>query len=357
MRNEWLKKEIQGFKPYQVAPITVPTVINANENAKSLWEYTDVKSAVMEKLLTVAPNRYPLPYADSLRAKTAAYIGCKPEEILLGNGGDEMISLITQAFLDKGDSIVVHGPTFDMYALGAEANGASVNTVVDSSDFAHDIEEFLQVIAETNPKIVYVCNPNNPTGVLWKKNDLVRIAEAAPKVVIFDEAYMEFCDDSELTMIHELVEYPNMLILRTFSKAFGLAGCRVGYLVGQEDAINMVSKVKPPYNLNVFSQAIAEVALDYKEVLLGEVQKVCALRDEFIETVSELSHAEVFPSATNFVLLRTDRVEALQKALLEAGILAKYYSPGSALYGCLRITITTAEVNERLLTVIKEVCN
>lgn len=356
MQNEWLKKEIQGFKPYQVAPITVPTIINANESAHSLWEFPEVKEALLNELVKISPNRYPLPYADVLRAKTASYIGCKPEEVLLGNGGDEMISLITQAFLDRNDTIVVHGPTFDMYALGAEASGATVKTVMDKEGFVHDVDAFLAAIAEVNPKVVYVCNPNNPTGALWSKDDLRRIAQAAPKVVVFDEAYMEFCADQSLSMVSELSEYPNMLVLRTFSKAFGLAGCRIGYLVGQAEAIAMVSKVKAPYNLNVFSQTIAKVALDFQDVLLSTVNDVCVLRDEFIEEIQPIPHVEAFPSATNFVLLHTDRVEALQKALLAAGVLVKYYGPGSVLYGCLRITITTKEINARLLTVIKEVC-
>ena len=356
MKTEWLKKEIQEFVPYEVPQTPAHIIINANERGDSFWEIPRVAEAVKSRLLNVKPNLYPRPFADTLRAKTAAYVERKPEEILLGNGGDEMISLLNQTFLDHGDSILIHGPTFDMYALGAQASGANVVVVKDRDDFTHDVTAFVKKIKKVQPKIVYVCNPNNPTGRLWTKEEVRTIVEAAPYVVVVDEAYMEFCSDQSVSMLSDIDTYSHMFVLRTFSKAFGLAGARVGYLVGQKEAIDAVSKLKPPYNLNVFTQAIAETILDFTSDILAGVSPIRAAREYFIKALEGQNHIEVFPSETNFVFLRSDRIQPLYESLLANDILVKYYKPGHVLFGCMRITITTQEVVNKIVDIIKEVC-
>lgn len=355
MKNEWLRKEIQNFEPYRVAPITVPIVINANESFQSLWDLPEVKADLAQELAAVATNRYPLPYADELRELVGAYCGKKAENILLGNGGDEMISLITQAFLERGDKIIVHSPTFDMYAIGAESMGARAIAVPDRDDMTHDTEQLLQAIAENDPKIVYLCNPNNPTGALWSREELDKIIKAAPRIVLLDEAYMEFAEDQEASLLPELDNYLNLYILRTLSKAFGLAGARLGYLAASPEAIDLVSRVKAPYNLNVFSQAVGRVALRHKEKVLALVPAVQQQRRALLAELSSIGRVRVFPSATNFILLQSPLSGEIYEALLGKGILVKKYGAGSRLADCLRITVTTAEVNKLVADTIREV--
>lgn len=355
MDKTWLRKTIQNFQPYEVAPITVPIVINANESYQSLWDVPEVKTDLVEELTKTATNTYPLPYADELRAQIAEYVNKKPENILVGNGGDEIISLLTQAFVEADDKIVVHGPTFDMYEVGASSMGATTITVEDDENLQHDVKKFIEVIQKEQPKIVYLCNPNNPTGQLWTLDEIKEIILAAPKVVVVDEAYMEF-NNNKQSILPDLENYPNVVVLRTLSKAFSLAGARLGYLVGSKEAISMVSRVKAPYNLNVFSQAVGRVALRHQDVMKTLVQTIQKNREVLYEALSNLDCEDlnVFKSVTNFLFVKTTQVPKLLKQFQEAGILIKSYRPGSALENYLRITVTTEAVNEKIIQVFTD---
>lgn len=355
MDKTWLRRELQQFTPYAVAPLSVPTVVNANESPYSVWDIPVLKEAILQELEGTALQKYPLPYADKLRQAVASYVGRKATEVLLGNGGDEMLAMVTQAFVNRGDTVVVHSPTFDMYALNAEMMGAKVVSVADAPDFTHDVKALVQAIAREQPKLVYVCNPNNPTGRLWSKEEVRAIVEAAPYVVVVDEAYMEFTGDSQLSMIDEIDRYPHMFVLRTLSKAFGLAGCRLGYMVGQSEGISLLSTVKAPYNLNVLSQAVGVAVMANRALILAKVKEICAARDALWQGLQGLKGVTAYASATNFILVKVAAVEVLEEALRRAGILVKVYGKQSLLYGHVRITATTMDTTKALLAVFKEV--
>lgn len=353
-RLAWLRPELRELVPYAVSPITVPVAVNANESAQSLWDLPEIRQALLEELQNTAPQHYPKPYADELRSLIADYVGRTQDEVLLANGGDDILGLMAQAFIAPGDTALIHTPTFEMYQLGVNGMGGRVVAVPDTGFYEHDVEGMLAAIAKEQPKIVYLCNPNNPTGRPWQREELERLIEAAPGIVLLDEAYMEFAAP-EVSLIPAIDTYDNLFVLRTLSKAFGLAGARLGYIVSQKENINLLSRVKPPYNLNAFSQALGRVALRYKDAVLAGVSTVCSERDRMIADIEALPDIAVVPSKTNFLFVTSLKATAIYEALLEEGILVKYYGAGHPLHGGLRITVTTESVNTRILKTLAKV--
>lgn len=354
MKTEWLRKEIQHFEPYVVAPIHEQHVINANENYANVMQLPEIMADLMIRLPSYQPQKYPKPMADDLRKVLAAYIGVSEDNILAGNGGDEMITYVLHTFLNEGDSILIHQPTFDMYEIGASILGAKAIKVKDLPGYVHDRQGILQAIRENQPKITFLCNPNNPTGELLPADFIEECVKAAHNIVLVDEAYMEFADEeSVVSLIHQ---YPNLIVLRTLSKAFGLAGLRCGYLVGDKDLINAVAKVKAPYNLNSLTQLLAEIAVSHKDAVLTIRDGIVKERERLSAELAKLPGVRSYPSRTNFILIEVPgKAEALFEAWRKADILVKKYTGNPLLPDAFRITVTTKEVDDAVLSVMKEV--
>lgn len=350
MRTEWLRREIRDYEPYVVAPIAETHVINANENYANAFDIPAVKADILAALSDYKPQIYPKPMADELRAALADYTGLSPENILAGNGGDEMITYALHTFLDAGDQILVHRPTFDMYEIGAKLLGAEAVRVPDLPGYRRDREGILAAIKKYQPKLTFLCNPNNPTGELLPASFIEECVAAAENIVLVDEAYMEFAEaESVLALVSK---YPNLIVLRTLSKAFGLAGLRCGYLAAAPALISAIAMVKAPYNLNSLTQRLAVIALRHREEILAVRDSIIAERERFYQEISKIPGLTAYPSRTNFILLQAgDKADELFEAWREADILVKRYKGNKELPGAFRVTITTREVDDEVLRV------
>jgi histidinol-phosphate aminotransferase len=354
MKTEWVRKTIRSFDPYVVAPIAQKYVINANENYLNVLSIPEIKNDFIKELDTFKPQIYPKPMADELAAALADYTGTRPEQIMAGNGGDEIITYFLGTFLDPGDEIVVHGPTFDMYALGAEVLGASAYVVKDLPVYHRDREGILRAVRERQPKITVICNPNNPTGELLPASFIEEVVKAADNLVLVDEAYMEFAGgESVLSLVSK---YKNLAIIRTLSKCFALAGMRCGYIVADEEIIQAMGKIKAPYNLNSMTQLLARVVLRHREPILQVRDTIVQERERLYGLLSSIDGVHVYPSRTNFLLLTVDRCqEELFEAWKQSDILVKIYRNNPLIPNGFRISVTTEEVDNELVRIMREV--
>ena len=353
MKTEWLRKTIKDFEPYFVAPIAEKYVINANENYFNVLSIPSVKKELVEALDTFKPQLYPRPMADNLRKAISGYIGCDEDEIICGNGGDEMINYLLNTFLNPGDKILVHTPTFDMYELTGEVLGASAVKVKDLTGYRRDREGILEAVKKYQPKMTVICNPNNPTGDLLPASFIEEVLKAAENIVFVDEAYMEFAQQE--SVIGLVKKYPNLVVLRTLSKAFGLAGMRCGYLVAQKDLIEAIAKVKAPYNLNAFTQLFAPIVLKHRDEIFKVRDEIVKERNRLYEELVKIPGLTVYPSCTNFLLVQVQvKHEEIFKALKENDVLVKIYRNSAEIPNGYRISVTTKEVDDILLSVFRK---
>lgn len=353
MKTEWLRKTIADFDPYFVAPIAEKHVINANENYLNVLTIPGVKEELIQALDTFRPQVYPKPMSDDIREALADYIGAKPENFIVGNGGDEMITYLLGTFLDPGDQILIHSPTFDMYELGAETLGASAIKVKDLPGYRRDQEGFLEAVRRYQPKVTVICNPNNPTGELLPRAFIEEVLKAADNIVFVDEAYMEFAQKE--SVIDLIDTYPNLIVLRTLSKAFALAGMRCGYLAADEALIEAIAKIKAPYNLNAFTQLFAPIVIRHREDIFKVRDDICVERERLYAAMKEIPGVTVYPSCTNFLLVQVDKKqEEIFEALRKKDILVKIYRNSQDIPNGFRISVTTKDVDDVLISVFRE---
>lgn len=353
MKTEWLRKTIADFDPYFVAPIAEKHVINANENYLNVLTIPGVKEELIQALDTFRPQIYPKPMSDDIREALADYIGAKPENFIVGNGGDEMISYLLGAFLDPGDQILIHSPTFDMYELGAETLGASAIKVKDLPGYRRDQKGLLETVRRYQPKVTVICNPNNPTGDLLPRAFIEEVLKVADNIVFVDEAYMEFAQKE--SVIDLIDTYPNLIVLRTLSKAFALAGMRCGYLAADEALIEAIAKIKAPYNLNAFTQLFAPIVIRHREDIFKVRYAICVERDRLYAAMKEIPGVTVYPSCTNFLLVQVDKKqEEIFEALRRKDILVKIYRNSQDIPNGFRISVTTKNVDDVLISVFRE---
>ena len=353
MKTEWLRKTIADFDPYFVAPIAEKHVINANENYLNVLTIPGVKEELIQALDTFRPQIYPKPMSDDIREALADYIGAKPENFIVGNGGDEMITYLLGTFLDPGDQILIHSPTFDMYELGAETLGASAIKVKDLPGYRRDQKGLLEAVRTYQPKVTVICNPNNPTGELLPRAFIEEVLKAADNIVFVDEAYMEFAQKE--SVIDLIDTYPNLIVLRTLSKAFALAGMRCGYLAADEALIEAIAKIKAPYNLNAFTQLFAPIVIRHREDIFKVRDDICVERERLYAAMKEIPGVTVYPSCTNFLLVQVDKKqEEIFEALRRKDILVKIYRNSQDIPNGFRISVTTKDVDDVLISVFRE---
>ena len=353
MENKWIPERIRRLEAYQPAEGECRIRLDANESPFAPTE--EMRDAFDEALREVPFQRYPDPAAAALREAFAGRYGLSSGNVVAGNGSDELIFLICTAFLLPGDHMAVTAPDFSMYAFYGSLVGAEIVTFEKDDNLCMDADRLTAFLREENVKLVILSNPCNPTGQLMRREEMLSVIRQTDALVIADEAYMEFCGEGE-SVLPFCGEYPNLIVLKTLSKAFGFAAARLGFAVGNTELIEAVRKVKSPYNLNAVSQKLGEIILSFAVIAESNIQKIreskaaleCALERE-----ARKAHYRVYPSATNFVLLRfadTDgaagaaRALAMFEALKRDGILVRYI-----LGDCLRITAGTEQENEALL--------
>ena len=298
-------------------------------------------------------NRYPDPKQLSLKQVLAKQKKVAETSILIGNGSDEVLDLIFRAFCEpKEDNVITLPPTYGMYGVLAQLNAVENREVFLTADFQLDVDEILNQVTNQT-KIIFLCSPNNPTGNSFSRASIEKIVKSFQGLVVIDEAYIDFSfQESWLT---QLAHYPNLIITQTLSKAYGLAGIRIGVLYASPAIIAILNKIKPPYNINSLSQSQAILSLNQSGKLKNDLAALLGLRTILIDELSKLSFVEkVFVTDANFILIRVDDANLRYQQLLSKGIVVRNRSNQPLCENCLRITIGTRKENEQLLTILKQ---
>jgi len=298
-------------------------------------------------------NRYPDPLQSELKQKISNIKGVPSKNIFLGNGSDEAIDLLFRIFCEPGkDNVLIFPPTYGMYEVCAEMNAIDVKRIPLTEDFQINLASVESVI-DPFTKLIFICSPNNPTGNSINRGDIEILLNNFAGLVVIDEAYINYA--KQKTFIPELTEYPNLVILQTLSKAWGLAGLRLGMAFAGEPAINYMNKVKYPYNINIASQQLALQAMENIETVNEWIKTTVQQREWLKEQLLNLSFTEtVYPSEANFILVKMKDARKIYEYLNTKGIIVRDRSKVILCDDCLRITIGTPEENKQLLKVLKE---
>lgn len=350
--NNILRKNIKKLVPYSSARDeykgTEGIFLDANENA--FGSPVDMEVEGQELKL----NRYPDTLQIAVKEKLGKIKGLPIENIFLGNGSDEAIDIIFRAFCNPGiDNVIVCPPTYGMYQVSANINDVEVIKVpLVAETFELNTDAILKTINK-NTKLIFICSPNNPTGTEVKLDSVKTILDNFNGIVVVDEAYINFA--KYRTFIPELLKYPNLVILQTLSKAWGLAGLRVGMAFASRDIIDVFNKIKPPYNINVMSQKLAIGALDNISQINEWTKKTVAEREKLVAEISKLPFVlKVYPSEASFILVKTNDAKRIYDHLVKVQIVIRDRSKVELCEGCLRITIGTPEENAQVLKSLLE---
>ncbi len=298
-------------------------------------------------------NRYPDPLQREVKEKLAAIKGVRPEQIFLGNGSDEVIDLAIRIFCRPGtDHIIILPPTYGMYQVGAAIADVEVREVPLFPDFQPDVEAILTT-ANAHSKLLFICHPNNPTGNLMDTRAMETLLDGFPGIVVIDEAYIDFAP--EYSMVKYLEKYPKLIVMQTLSKAWGLAGIRMGMAFASDAIIDYYNKVKPPYNINILTQEAALKELEREDQKAAWVEELIRTRELLAAALREMPMVKkVYPSETNFLLVQVTDPLGLYQYLLEQGIIVRDRSRVLLCDGSLRISIGTASENQQLISALKE---
>jgi histidinol-phosphate aminotransferase len=352
LREALIRPEVRALKAYHVADSSGLVKLDAMENPYG-WP-AEIVADWLDTLRDCALNRYPDPRAHALKdALRAAMAIPEQYDLLLGNGSDEIIQLLMLAVAAPGRSVLAPEPGFIMYRLiSAYAGLRYVGVPLTADGFALDRAAMLAAIEQHRPALTFLAYPNNPTGNLFDANVARDIITASPGLVIVDEAYLPFAGE---TLLGLMAEHDNLLIMRTLSK-LGLAGLRVGLLIGRRDWLDEFDKLRLPYNLNILSQASAVFALRHQALLDEQAATIRAARAALSEKLRALPGLTVYPSQANFILFRTPRARActIFAALKRQGVLIKNLDDGGVhLDDCLRVTVGTPDENQRFLAALQ----
>ncbi|MFD2244998.1 histidinol-phosphate transaminase [Pontibacter ruber] len=337
-----VRPNVLKMKPYSSARDefkgTASIFIDANEN--------NLGSLAGENY-----NRYPDPHQKQLKQLIAEIKGVKPSQIFLGNGSDEAIDLLFRMVCRPGvDSMLHLPPTYGMYEVSANLNEVQLEAVQLTPDFQVPVLELLRSIKETT-KLIFICSPNNPTGNLIEPESIETILDNFDGLVVVDEAYIDFADAPSWTT--RLDEFPNLVVLQTFSKAWGMAGLRLGLAFASEEIISLLDKIKPPYNINEATQQLAIQALSRTEALSDMIEEIVQERELLKQALPNLKPVlKVYPSDANFILVKVTDANGLYNYLLDKGIVVRNRSSLPGCEGCLRISVGTLEENQKLLQTI-----
>ena len=348
-----IRQEILDLSAYPVPDASGMLKLDAMENPYS-WPSV-AKESWADLIKDLPLNRYPDAGAEQLRDALKVSMGVPDQyDIMLGNGSDEIIQLLAMALAKPGATILAPEPGFVMYKMIATFCGLNYVGVPLTSAFDLDEAAMLAAIKTSQPELIFLAQPNNPTGNLWDESAIKNIIEASEGLVVLDEAYTAFTDADHLSLLDQ---YENVLVMRTLSKV-GLAGLRLGLIIGRTEWLSELDKIRLPYNINMLTQASALFALEHYDMLMVQTEQLRVDRVVLMEDLAELPGVEIFPSEANFVLMRTPDGMARNwfESLKEKGILIKCLDGGHPLLkNCLRITVGTTSQNERLIAALSEI--
>lgn len=345
--DSWLRPEVKDLKPYYKAPLD-GNPLRLDQNTNLAGPNPAIAKVDARRL---DATQYPSRDADDLLQALSDFHGLPPENFTAGNGGDELLELLVKAFGEPGSVLAVPSPSYSLYPAIAKGAALRYKAVPTKGGFGTlDVD----ALAATKPRMVWVANPNNPTGARYNTGDLERLLAAVDGVVLVDEAYIEYAGLKH-SLLPRVEEFDNLVVLRTFSKAYGLAGLRVGYLAANRALSEKLRLVKPPFNVNVYSEAVATAALDEQEWVDAGVKAVRAERERMAAGLKKLGF-RVHPSEANFLLTDppVDSGELLL-ALRKAGILARTFPTTPGLERTIRFTVGLAEHTDAFLAALKSI--
>lgn len=343
--NKLVRPNVRKLKPYSSARDEFKTdgrkmvFLDANENPN-------------ENGL----NRYPDPQQQRVKEKLSAIKAIAAKNILLGNGSDEVLDLVFRAFCEPGqDNVITLPPTYGMYKVLADINNIENREVLLNHDFEPDVTAILERVDE-NSKILFLCSPNNPSGNSFSEERILKLIEEFPGIVLIDEAYIDFAENEG--WIKKLSEFPNLIVTQTFSKAFGKAGIRLGILYASEEIIEILNKIKPPYNINELTQKEALKRLDEYENIESQVVELKNNKEYLIKQLLQVTFiSKIYKSDANFLLVEVDDANKRYDELLQRGIVVRNRTNQPLCENCLRFTIGTKNENQQLVNALKELEN
>ncbi len=344
-----LRPDIWGLNGYVVQPSEGMVKLDVMENPHRLPPA--LRKALGERLGEVALNRYPAERTEVLRAALARHAGM-PENcsMSLGNGSDELIGMLAMACKQPGAVVLAPVPGFEIYELLARLHGLGFVGVPTSVDFELDAQAMLSAIAEHRPALIYIAYPNNPTANLWDDATIDRVVEAAPGFVVIDEAYQPFASRDSMA---RLVRHEKVLLMRTMSK-FGLAGVRIGYLMGRRAIVEQIEKLRPPFNISVLNCEAALFALEHADEYARQASVIRAERERLQHLLTALPGVAPFPSDANMILVRVADADAVFEGMKRHGVLVKNRSRAHPLLAnCLRLTVGLPEENDLMIAALK----
>ncbi|MGK7392284.1 MAG: histidinol-phosphate transaminase [Candidatus Cyclobacteriaceae bacterium M2_1C_046] len=334
-----VRKNIIGLEPYEAARHLMSgpaTFLDANENPYDS-DY----------------NRYPDPWQRQLKEKISEIKNVPAKQIFIGNGSDEAIDLLMRIFCNPGkDNIIITPPTYGMYQVSAAVNDVELLKAPLKDDFSLDIKTVLNKV-NSQTKLIFLCSPNNPTGNVLNYDAIEEILNAFEGIVIIDEAYIDFA--SAPSWLERLNEFKNLVVLQTLSKAYGMAGLRVGLAFGSEEILNLLNKVKPPYNISILNQKAALQALANEQQVKNQLEEIIDERERLNDVFEIFSFAEkIYPSDANFILIAVTDPNGLFSFLKDEGVIVRNRSNVIKCEGCLRVTVGTPEENDMLINKLKQ---
>ena len=346
--DDCLRKEVRAIEAYGVEEPQGLIKLDANENPYALPPA--LMEAAAERCRRLELNRYPDPGATTLRRLLGGRIGWEPEGLMLGNGSDELISILCTACGHAGARMQVPVPTFAMYRIIGSVSGWEVDEVPLDEDFDLDGAAFRQKMLETKPRLVVIATPNNPTGNAFDDGVVRSLVEEAPGLVVIDEAYFDFCGKTFLPLLEK---HRNLLILRTLSK-IGLAAIRLGILIGHPDVVREFNKVRLPYNISAFSQEVASLVLQDASFLDEEIRTIVKERALLLEGMEGIGGVRTYRSDANFILFRSEKSSTeIFRRVKKAGVLIRDLGRPGPLENCLRVTVGTPEENRLFLNALR----
>ncbi len=349
--TRWFRQAVLD-RPGYVSPPQQNYRVKLNQNESPFDVPAQLKKELTEAALQLEWNRYPVYRSLPLTERLAERHGVLPEHILPGNGSNQLLQTVLMAALQPDEAVLYTVPTFSLYELYTDVFlGRSVE-LPQAPGAEYPMKAILTAVREQRPKIVFICSPNNPTGAEVDLESVRRICAAADGLVFFDEAYAEFTEQSAVDL---LPHCPNLIVSRTFSKAFSMAGLRFGYLIASAEIIEQLRKVNLPYGVNIFTETAAVRLLDHEQELMRNVAYLKAERERLFSALSSMPGIEVFPSKANFLLLRSSAGVDLFQALKSRGVLVRDVSSYPLLKGCVRVTVGFHEENDLFLEVLTDV--
>jgi histidinol-phosphate aminotransferase len=344
--NNLVRENVKSMKPYS----------SARDEFKDFDTANMIFLDANENPFQNGVNRYPDPQQSSVKAVLANQRNVNPNQILLGNGSDEVLDLIFRAFCEpKVDNVITLPPTYGMYGVLANINAVENREVLLSTDFQPQVESIMETVDE-NTKIIFLCSPNNPTGNSFSDESVVKLLENFKGLVVIDEAYIDFSEKE--SWLAKINEYPNLVITQTLSKAYGLAGIRLGICYGSTEVISVLNKIKPPYNVNELTQVRALKRLSNPDRIKSEITSIIAQREKLLKVLVNIKFIEkIYSTEANFILIKVDDANKRYDELIAKEIVIRNRTTQALCENTLRLTIGTEEENRKLMDALLEIIN